>query len=469
MKWDRDETHAFLWIAIEAAKSLVGSMKNKVGTRFTSHLSYVKDHKFSWCTLEEENEKVGRFLVERFKNKNFVKKFVKDYRKFDKNTIKTLDKLDKTDFSKISSNKLFNILKAATNLYIRNFDWGFIIEPMDFVMPKMLEPGLRSHKYTRGEISDMFAIADIIYINKEAQEMIKIAKSPKNRQEQLLKKHAYRYRWMQSAHMGRQDIPLSHFRNELNNIKKKNLDKELNKLKNSKINALKRKKQILKNKPLGKETKTLLKIADIIAPLHDRRKELFLRTIYTLDTARAEIAKRYGYTKEELAPYRLEDILKLKQGKKIDHKKAGALSKEALLYVDTKKNIWKFYSGKKAGQIFRRETKEDLSNIMEIKGMIASPGIAIGTAQIIFGMKDLDKMKQGNILVTSMTKPEYIPALRKASAIVTDEGGITCHAAIVSREFRIPCIIGTKNASRALKDGDKIEVDANKGIVKKIR
>jgi pyruvate,water dikinase len=67
-----------------------------------------------------------------------------------------------------------------------------------------------------------------------------------------------------------------------------------------------------------------------------------------------------------------------------------------------------------------------------------------------------------------MTTPDYFSALSKAAGIVTDEGGITCHAAIVSRELNVPCIIGTKTATQMLKDGDIVEVDANKGIVSKI-
>lgn len=70
---------------------------------------------------------------------------------------------------------------------------------------------------------------------------------------------------------------------------------------------------------------------------------------------------------------------------------------------------------------------------------------------------------------TSMTRPEFVPLMKKAAAIITDEGGITCHAAIVSRELNIPCIIGTRIATKVLKDGDYIEVDADNGIVKILR
>jgi pyruvate,water dikinase len=88
-----------------------------------------------------------------------------------------------------------------------------------------------------------------------------------------------------------------------------------------------------------------------------------------------------------------------------------------------------------------------------------------GTVRVIFDPRDNKGFKNGDILVTSMTRPEFVPLMKLAGAVVTNEGGITCHAAIVSRELKIPCIIGTKIATQVLKDGDLVEVDADKGIV----
>ncbi|MEK7463624.1 MAG: PEP-utilizing enzyme [Patescibacteria group bacterium] len=102
----------------------------------------------------------------------------------------------------------------------------------------------------------------------------------------------------------------------------------------------------------------------------------------------------------------------------------------------------------------------------EIRGQSACKGIAKGRVRIIMSKKDIGLLEQGEILVTSMTTPEYLPAMQKSSAFVTDEGGITCHAAIVARELGKPCIIGTKNATQILKNGDMVEVDANAGIIR---
>ena len=82
---------------------------------------------------------------------------------------------------------------------------------------------------------------------------------------------------------------------------------------------------------------------------------------------------------------------------------------------------------------------------------------------------DLEKFKEGDILVSFSTNPSLVPAMNKAAAIITNAGGVTCHAAIVSRELKTPCIIGTKIATKVLHDGDFVEVDANKGIVKIIK
>ncbi len=100
-----------------------------------------------------------------------------------------------------------------------------------------------------------------------------------------------------------------------------------------------------------------------------------------------------------------------------------------------------------------------------LKGLGASPGFSTNIVKVLASEKEISKIESGNILVTSMTTPDFVPAMRKASAIITDEGGMTCHAAIVSRELGIPCIVGTGNATKVLKDGMVVTVDANKGIV----
>ncbi|MCY0873459.1 MAG: pyruvate, water dikinase [Acidianus infernus] len=124
-----------------------------------------------------------------------------------------------------------------------------------------------------------------------------------------------------------------------------------------------------------------------------------------------------------------------------------------------------FWSSKKA----TKEEKEEVTSVENrkvlVKGLAASPGIASGIARVILDVKEAGNFKKGDILVTRMTDPDWVPIMKIASAIVTDEGGITSHAAIVSRELGIPAIVGTKEATKVIKDGQEITVDATRGIV----
>lgn len=104
--------------------------------------------------------------------------------------------------------------------------------------------------------------------------------------------------------------------------------------------------------------------------------------------------------------------------------------------------------------------------IAELTGQVGSKGFARGVVRVMKRKEQIRDAQEGDILVATMTTPDFVPAMRKAAAIVTDEGGIMCHAAIVAREMKKPCVIGTKFATQMLKDGDLVEVNAEKGVVR---
>ncbi|MEW5955952.1 MAG: PEP-utilizing enzyme, partial [Candidatus Micrarchaeota archaeon] len=110
--------------------------------------------------------------------------------------------------------------------------------------------------------------------------------------------------------------------------------------------------------------------------------------------------------------------------------------------------------------------QEKQGEVSVLNGTCASPGRGRGRAKIVNVVKDVEKMNKGDVLVSIATMPDLVPAMKKASAIVTDMGGITCHAAIVSRELNIPCVVGTRNATKTIKDGYLLDVDATHGAVK---
>ena len=106
----------------------------------------------------------------------------------------------------------------------------------------------------------------------------------------------------------------------------------------------------------------------------------------------------------------------------------------------------------------------DLGDVL-VRGLGASPGMASGKVKIVLDIDELDKIKDGDIMVTTMTTPDMVPAMRRARGIVTDEGGVTCHAAIISRELGIPCVVGTGDATTTLEENSGVTLDGKKGLV----
>ncbi|WP_125567523.1 phosphoenolpyruvate synthase [Companilactobacillus insicii] len=194
-----------------------------------------------------------------------------------------------------------------------------------------------------------------------------------------------------------------------------------------------------------------------------------------------------GGTKEEPVPEELQDkqvitdeqVIELAgYAKKIEEHYGCYMDMEYALDVNTNR-LWivqarpeTYWSQKNKNQ----DTDTGDDNVVAesdakvvVRGLPASPGLASGVVHVIDDPKDIDQFKKGEVLVTLMTSPDWVPAMKKAAAIITNNGGMTCHAAIVSREMQIPCIVGTKSkkvaATDALHDGDVVTVDAKNGVV----
>ena len=180
--------------------------------------------------------------------------------------------------------------------------------------------------------------------------------------------------------------------------------------------------------------------------------DVFLKNLYK-DRG---VAARYVYLKEVVAD-RIPSQKVLWQRKK-----------EKLFIVDDKILTFTQFRKLQKRFNFKLETPIISRAVEEIKGQTACTGKVRGQVQLIMRNQDVNLFKAGRVLVSTMTVPTFLPAMRKAIAFVTDEGGITCHAAIVAREMKKPCIIGTKIATKVFKDGDKVEVDAEKGVVRKL-
>ena len=220
---------------------------------------------------------------------------------------------------------------------------------------------------------------------------------------------------------------------------------------------------------VDEETKRLIALLQEGAFIRLYRANMFSLVLYSAFPILEEIGKRVGVTRKEIKWFTHKEISEALVHKKQLNKKKAEERKESFVIL-IENGTYQQYEGKEAEEMILRESpREEIKKSNQVKGMCAYPGKVQGIVRIIFDARESSKIKKGDILVCKETNPDLVLLMERAGAIVTDEGGVTSHAAVVSREMKKPCIIGTKIATKILKDGDLVEVNAEKGIVRKIQ
>lgn len=244
-----------------------------------------------------------------------------------------------------------------------------------------------------------------------------------------------------------------------------NEKKELTKLMNTGEKIKKESRLLFKKLEIEASYKKIFDLAAQIVWLKAYRKDVLFYGCYITDKILKELGRRHGFSLTQTKWLAHFETNKLKE---FSADELNERIKFSVIY--TKRDKVKILVGKRAKAFLAKQTFEKVSakDTPYLKGTPACSGYVKGKVKIINVPEEMGKMEKGNIMVAHTTFPALVPAMKKAAAIVTDDGGITCHAAIVARELKIPCVVGTKIATKVLKDGDMVEVDAAQGVVRKI-
>ncbi|TAN33007.1 hypothetical protein EPN28_03325 [Patescibacteria group bacterium] len=212
----------------------------------------------------------------------------------------------------------------------------------------------------------------------------------------------------------------------------------------------------------------LFAIAREIIWLKDLRKYCIWHGHYVLDMLTKEIAKRLNISHKQANHFLTDEMENALLRDKLDIDLINERIKHCV--IEATESGTKYYYGKEADAIIAGLDIEEIKLNVEdgFKGATAYPGFVSGKVKVVLSLTDADKVEKGDIMLALTTYPAMLPAMKRASAIVTEDGGITCHAAIVAREFKIPCVVGVKKITSVLKDGDMVKVDATSGVVRKI-
>jgi phosphoenolpyruvate synthase/pyruvate phosphate dikinase len=272
-----------------------------------------------------------------------------------------------------------------------------------------------------------------------------------------LKLHVKRYEWINSRYGDLKPYTVNQARKKLTNIDKKQFLKNWRKQKSLVVNAIADAKRLLSAKD-----RVVVDFMQYIVYYRTQRTDIMNQAQYLYAPKLKALARQKRLTYQELLYCTKGEVLGKVPTRNVLRqrmKNQGTILEDSRVYCVT---------GHESERI-RKLLSEGVKRTNEIRGKVAYSGHTKGKARLIFDAKDFFRLKRGEILITSMTSPHMVPIMKKAAAFVTDEGGITCHAAIMSRELKKPCVIGTKIATQIFKDGDLVDVDANRGIVKIIK
>jgi len=308
-----------------------------------------------------------------------------------------------------------------------------------------------------------------LLVNNKNKEAYKLIQTKYKKLENALLNHISKYEWISSEYTG-QGWDAIRWLAEISKFLKVDPSVKIKEIKTDENNKTKAKQKLLKELKLNKEALRIIDALDCFSAIRDWSKGYFVRALLDYRFLLSEISERLKINFNDLLYFNITEVRNiLETGKynksELKNRKNNGV---AILLNNGHK---KFYT--KLGEINKIKNIDVVNDVFvkkdalkEFSGRTGYPGIIRGKVKIVLNSKDIKTVDKGDILVTYMTTMEFTPVFKKISALITDEGGISSHAAIISREFRIPCIVGSKVATRVLKNGDMVEVNAENGVVK---
>ena len=415
-----------------------------------------------------------RLLRRRLNNERSLEKHLADYERLAKNVLRSTKAL------KLSLNKSNQEIIKRYNAY---FDSLISIADKYFLIPVVID------EYILAEVQKLMAKE---YISKQERERVwRIMNLPtslfnyqkaqiallrlliKSELNKRIYAYAKKWGWMAIYDYIREPFDAKYFLGTIKNIQQ---DQAIQEIKDT-LGDIKANKRLVTQcleKIKNKRLKFLLSVINDYITRRTDRVDVWRQSMEPVREFYIWLLKNINNSKKQ--KWSLHNVVYLTQDEVIQFLKSHQLPSLSDICIRSQKNTITYFDGRQFQFITAEKEIEKIKallgdstiSVSQFKGQTAQPGVAKGKVRLVLTTEALSKFKADEILVAPMTRPEFVPAMKKAAAIITDEGGITCHAAIISRELGIPCIIGTKIATKVLKDGDRVEVNASNGIIRKL-
>jgi phosphohistidine swiveling domain-containing protein len=416
-------------------------------------------------------------------NPQFASKLRRVFTSVSESALRTAHNLEKQNFSRRTDKEILRVYFKFCDAYRKiyaPFHLALYVSSIEvrlnnWLMQKLQKEKL-SHKFNE-YFNLLITPPDLSFLQQEELALIKTALKVKrglvsrSKIPQLLTYHTQAYAGLPVVNDETKPWSQKYFAERLRKITKKStatIERKYNSLRQYPLHIQHEQAVIFKQFSAPKPIRILFKFLQDCIWVRLASRNVFALSHYYSRELFKQLGKHCGISAEEIkwyAPAEIQGLISRRHT--LTAQQLRARKKVAVLLF--RNGHHRILAGSDARKFIRRELgTPTVPKATTLQGMPAYPGKVRGLVKLIFRQADIKKMDVGNILVARMTTPDLMPAVRLAKGVVTDEGGITCHAAIVSRELQIPCIVGTKFATKLLRDGDQIELNAKAGTIKKL-
>ncbi|OIO16794.1 hypothetical protein AUJ29_02305 [Candidatus Kuenenbacteria bacterium CG1_02_38_13] len=480
-----------LYVSYPITASAVFYLKNKPTVYFFKNIMIsIYDDQTVWYICKPELKKIVQFYLQsQIKHKNFIADAKKHWDKYNVQPFLSLvHNLEYKNFDEFSNAELLQTFNNFSEIFMSLWYNSIFHDTFDVAGEKILLQTLKQEKLVLTDLELSLLLSnptpsplqqerlDLLKITEQILKLwlkpnqlnIKFLKNKFSLIYQKLGEHSRKYHWSHNDYASIQQLDARYF---LHNIKiliqdqrKLKLEQDL---KNSFVKIKHQRDKLIKNRKISRDCLNIINLLLVISCWRDERKMYnqmgdgiihhFIKEL----SLRTDIAEIFL---EHLLWSEIKNVFNLSVA---DLQAISQRREQGMFCVIPRRYKIEWLDYKQIRKI-NSIMKNIFAESKQLEGSPAYPGKVQSIARIILNKKDFHKLKPGEILVAPNTRPEYVPIMKIAGAIISEEGGITCHAAIISRELKKPTIVGVQGALDVLKDGDIVEVDADKGVVRRL-
>lgn len=477
---DIDFQFSQIWLS-----SFVNDLEKTIGRNYRKILCVYKGYNLKFYYGEKDFDQLARHILKLIlDNPAFGEKINSEIRRLAKSFKKFSEKITPEFLKSLSDKELADFYKKLDDIHTELYTWGWLPNAVDMFHANFTDylKNIVIAKVSEDRVSQVLMVlsasSEKSIIQEEHESFLNLVKlkqagADRTKIDSATRKHLDQYFYLKHLWIGKAGVyDKKYYKNEINKFIASGEKAGELLVKEAEIleEVINERKKLIKQLKLNKKQIRIFDIYADFAVTKLVRRDAQIFWAYKMDFIFKELSKRLRITFMQSRFMFPDEVIKSLRDGAVYFKLKKDLSERTKYCVYfAEKGLDVLYLGKEARKLESGLKQDSLDGITEIKGQPACVGKATGKVRIINSVDDMRKMEQGDILVSIATNPDIVPAMKKAGAIVTEQGGITSHAAIVSRELRTPCVIGTKIATKVLKDGMIVEVDANKGVVKIIK